>query len=644
MSIRKLRASARSLGTRLVRTRRGIALLTVMLVAIVGGVIALASAMMVMGGTLVQASSDRAAAVDDAALSGLEEARNRLNAKLDSIPTLGYRAIESGAAIANSNGITRSTWVSRIGNSDSLANAGEFGVQGEIVSQAIDASGNVAIRRSLVSQQSFAKYAYFADQSKLWNGSILWFANGWTAQGPLHSNDSLYIYSGTYPQAIFKDVVTTAKGVYNKPGGQFNKGPAQEFVAPIALPGTADLNILKSIATKAGYVFTPTVTTGDSALVTMRIEFVAIDVDGDGNTTGPDDGYFRVYQVRAASPSGMEYAMARTPAPPASAPTPGGVAGKDSILYSYNCGVTTVVGGVTRVATTFAAIPVVTAGSNYRLKMTTKQAAYDNVNAKCFLGGDPRLNATGLFVASTTSGDWKVRTSGTVPAIVSARPDGAYLWPLSARYNPNFRGVIFAEGRVGISGVVRGRVTIASRNNMVVLHDLQQSVNPGTTSGSCKPDDDIVGLFSGENVLWADNMLNAPQQRRDNSNTGAAWLLPRKDFNPSATTSDLVVHATALALLSIGTERPNPPAGLATASWVNRGFVRQVGGRIQSRSGQGGTLSGTAMHGYVSDISFNKCALSYPPPYFPTTGRWSLSQFYEINPQNFTAAGWFGGN
>jgi hypothetical protein len=74
---------------------------------------------------------------------------------------------------------------------------------------------------------------------------------------------------------------------------------------------------------------------------------------------------------------------------------------------------------------------------------------------------------------------------------------------------------------------------------------------------------------------------------------------------------------------------------------VNRGYVRQVGGRIQSRAGQGGTLSGANMHGYLSDISFNKCALSYPPPYFPTTGRWAVSQFYEIDPQGFSPGVWF---
>ncbi len=612
-----------------------------MMVSVVGAVIALASAMMVMSGTLVQASSDRAAAVDDAALAGLEEARNRLNARLDSMPLTSFRTVESNAAIANSNGIKRSTWVARMGNPDSLANAGEFGVQGEIVSQAVDASGNVAIRRSLVSQQSFARYAYFTDQSKNANGSILWFANGWTAQGPLHSNDSLYIYNGPAPQAIFKDVVTTAKGVYNKADGQFDKGPPQEFVAPIALPGTADLNTLRSIAARAGYVFTPSVVSGDSALSTMRIEFVAIDADGDGNTTGPDDGYFRVYRVRGNSAYGLDYAMARTPAVPAGSPVPSGSGSAvDSTLFSWNCGVTTTVAGRTATPTRFAQIPVAASG-NYRARMLAKQTAYDHVNAKCFLGGDPRLNATGLFTATDAAGDWLPRTAGSVPAIVAARPDGQYLWPLSARYNPDFRGVIFVDGRVGVSGVVRGRVTLASRNNLVVLHNLEQATNPGVTSGSCKPDDDMVGLFSGENVLWADNMLNAPQQRRDNSNAGSAWLLPRKDFNPSTTSSDLVLHAVALALRSIGTERPSPPSGLATQYWVNRGFVRQVGGRIQSRAGQGGTLSGSVTHGYLSDISFNKCALNYPPPYFPTTGRWAISQFYEIDPQGFSPGRWF---
>lgn len=612
------------------RPRRGAALVTVMIVAVVAVTIALASSMLVMGTSLTQRASERAALVDDAALTGLEEARNRLNAKLDSLPLTGYRTFEDGATLSGSL-VRRWTWASRIGNVDSLGNSGEYGVQAEIISRALDPSGVVAIRRALVYQSSFARYAYFTDVGRNASGSILWFANKWTASGPLHSNDSIYIADGTPPQAIFKDVVTTAKGVYNAVDGQFDKGPAQ-IVAPIALPGTADLNILRDIASRAGYRFTPSYTTGDSANTTMRIEFVAIDADGDGNTTGPDDGYFRVYQ-QTNNALGAGWAAGRPIAPPAGAAGP-----LDSTLYSPNCGVTVSVGGLTATPTRFSQV-LESAGSTYRLRMILKQNAFDNANARCFLGGDPRLTATGVFTATDAGGQWLPRTAGSVPPLVAARPDGAYLWPLSTSLNPNFRGAIFVEGRVGVSGTVRGRVTLAARNNVVVLDDLRQATNPGTASGTCKADDDIIGIFAGENVLWADNMLQSPQQRRKNDNSG--WLLPREDFSPSPAKPDLQLHAITLALRSVATERPSPPSGLGTAYWVDRGVVRQVGGRIQQRAGQGSTFSGTNVHGYISDISFNRCAMSYPPPYFPTTQKWAVSQYFELDPQGFSISDWF---
>jgi hypothetical protein len=627
------------------RPRRGFALLAVILVSIVAATIALALSMLSMSNVIIQSSSERAMSVDDAALSGLEVARARLNAKRDSVPVTGYATIENGVIVSSSpQPITRSTWVARIGNADSLAVGGEYGVQGEIVSRTVDASGNSAVRRSLIFQQSFARYAYFSDIGFNPGGAILWFANGWTAQGPLHSNDSLYIWDGAFPQAIFRDEVTTAKGIANRAKGSFLKPPPREGVSRIELPSTAEFDQLKSIAQRAGYAFTPGFATGDTATVTMRIEFVAIDVNGDGNTTGPDEGFFRVYQMKNTMLYGNGWVMGRPPAPPvAGVPTHSGSAVTlDSLLYSRNCGVTTMVGGRVAVPTTFAAIAPV-AGANYRARMRPKQDAYDHANARCFLGGDPRLTATGVFAASDPAGDWLPRTSGSVPAVVAARPDGAYLWPLSAAYNPDFRGVIFFEGRVGVSGTVRGRVTLASRDNMVVLHDLRQAIDPSTTTGSCDPDDDIVGILSGRHVLWANNALQTPQQRRDNSNNGNAWLTPRKEFDPSPSRPDMAVHAIALALGSIAAEGSTPPAGLPAASYVHRGTIRQVGGRIQSRAGQGGTMSGGFLHGYVSDISFNQCALRFPPPYFPTTGHWARGQFFEINPNGFNASSWFAG-
>ncbi|MBL0938687.1 MAG: hypothetical protein IBJ03_07320 [Gemmatimonadaceae bacterium] len=628
------RHRAPGIARRLVRPRRGMALLTVIVLGIVAMTIALASSMLVMGSTVTTKASERTAVVDDAALTGLEEARNRLNARLDTVPAAGMITLEDNVVIAGTHGVKRSTWASRVGNSDSLSNAGEFGVQAEIVSRAVDQSGTVAIRRAVVFQESFAKYAYFTDIGRTVSNSILWFANGWTASGPMHSNDSLYIRDGTPPQAIFKDVVTTAKGVYNADDAQWDKGRAK-IISPIAMPGTADLNIVRDIAQRAGYVFTPTVVTGDSALTTMRIEFVAVDIDGDGNTTGPDEGFFRVYRTRSNNTLGHGYAAAR-PAPP---PSGAYATNNDSVLYSPNCGTTVMSGGQRIIARKFSAIAERSSGANtYVNRMQDKRVAFDSASARCFLGGDPRLNAGGTFAVTDAAGDWMPRTSGTVPAAVASRPDGAYLWPLSPRYNPNFRGTIFVEGRVGLSGTVRGRLTVAARNNIVILDDLKQATTPGNTT--CTADDDIVGVFAGEHVLWADNLIQTPQQRRTNDNSG--WLLPRKDFSASPASPDLQVHAVIMGLRTIGTERPSPPSGLTEAYYVDRGFVRQVGGRIMSRAGQGGTIaSGGTIHGFTSDISFNRCALTFPPPYFPTTQHWRVSQYLEIDPRGFDIANWF---
>jgi len=632
---------------RRVRSRRGFALVAVLLIAMVATVMALASAMMAVSSNLVAAGSDRAAAVDDAAISALEEERSRLNAKIDSVPIEGYATIENENAVAGTN-IKRSIWVSRLGNSDSLKNAGEFGVQAEVVAKATDRFGNVAIRRAQMYQESFARYASFTDKSLSTAGYVLWWALGAQALGPVHSNEDIYVWNGTNPspQATFFDVVTTARTVINKTSASFRKGPPTEGVAKIIMPGTADLNVLKSIASRAGYMFTPNVVTGDSALATMRIEFVAIDADGDGNTTGPDDGYFRVYQLKPALPYGVGYTLARPMVPPAAggpAPTPSGAAGPvDSTLYSWNCGVTAVVNGRTATPVKFAQIAH-RVGGNFQNQMQDKWNAFDNANARCFLGGDERLQTDGIFKATDSAGFWMPRTAGSVPPSVAARADGAYLWPLSASYNTNFRGVIFAEGKVAVSGVVRGRVTLASRNMLVIAHNLAQATSPAVTTGTCKADDDVIGLFSGEYVMYADNAVSTPQWRRTNS-TGDSWLLPRKDFDPAPSKPDMQIQASLLALKSVATENASPPGGYPTSWWVDRGTTRLIGGTIEANAGQTGTMSWSgALHGYHDDISFNRCLLQYPPPYFPTTGHWTRSQYYEVNPLAFSPSSWFSG-
>lgn len=612
--------------------RRGSALITVLLLAVVGAALALVGTMMATTGTIIQNASDRSSALDDAALSGLEEARNRLNAGLDSVPLTGYRTLEDEAAPAAWPGIRRSTWVARLGNPDSLSAVGEYGVQAEVVSRATDALGGVAIRRMEVLQESFARYAAYTNVGRTTNGRELWWALGNQAQGPVHSNDTIRVWAGSpTPQAIFHDKVTTARIVLNKSYAEFRMGTPLEQVGRIELPRLDALVNLRTIASRAGYVFTPAWTTGDSALATMRIEFVAVDVNADGDVTDVDEGYFRVYRLRVGGgPWGAGYAIARTPAPPAGT--------LDSLYNSQNCGVL-VGGGAPRVTQTFRELPEL--GGAYAQRMQQKRNAFDDPNAFCFLGGDERLSKNGRFAASDSAGDWLPRTAGSVPAAVAARDDGAYLWPLSPALNTPYRGVIYADGKVAVSGVVRGRVTVVSPEQVIVAHELRQATNPGVATGNCRADDDIIGLVSGNYVLYANNTLGTPQQRR--TDAGTAWRTPRKDFDPSPRRPDLTVHASMLALKSIAVEGAWPP-DLNPDTWVVHGTLRVIGGSIEDRIGQSGTFDGgTRMHGYSKDVSYNRCALPFPPPYFPTTGRWSKTQFHEINPAGFSPASWFAG-
>jgi hypothetical protein len=49
-------------------------------------------------------------------------------------------------------------------------------------------------------------------------------------------------------------------------------------------------------------------------------------------------------------------------------------------------------------------------------------------------------------------------------------------------------------------------------------------------------------------------------------------------------------------------------------------------------------------HGYVKRYSYNACAATDPPPYFPTTGRFVRNRIYELDPKGFNVASWFAAN
>jgi hypothetical protein len=246
-------------------------------------------------------------------------------------------------------------------------------------------------------------------------------------------------------------------------------------------------------------------------------------------------------------------------------------------------------------------------------------------SARCYLGGDATL--TGGFVASTANGQW-LAWGGAVDARVTALKgaEAPYFHPITRALNPSFKGVIYVSGDVAISGTVRARVTVASPNDIVIADNVKQATDPSV--GVC---DDILGLFGAGSIVVADNLLNAPVNV-----SGSTWKTMRPVGN-----QDEVIHAVVLALNIFTVENynagPSTPEPCGTQAW-GRGCLRLTGGIIQNTRGAVGTTGGT---GNLKAYSYNACALTDPPPYFPTTGRFAKNRFYELDPVGFNVTTWF---
>ena len=277
---------------RTLRDERGIALLTTLLVTFAVSAIAIAAVMMTLNANLVGKNSERSAIVDDAALSGLEEARSRLNTTPALYPAGGFATLESNVAVKDANNtvipkVTRSTYVGPSGIA-----SGQFGVVGSIISIARDSFGNKVVRRLEVNQESFSKFAYFTNFETDTNANTIVFGGGDQIRGPVHSNDQIRINNTPTPAVTFFDQVSTAAAsIVNQSNGSFGKAPLIG-VARIPMPTTADLNKLDSLAQVGGTEFVGSAA-GAAGEARTRVQFLTIYL---GVANGGVQGFFRVYQ------------------------------------------------------------------------------------------------------------------------------------------------------------------------------------------------------------------------------------------------------------------------------------------------------------------------------------------------------------
>jgi len=609
-----------------VRSERGIALLTTLLVIIAVGAITLAAVMMTLNANLVTKGGERIANLDAAAVAGLEEARSRLNGNKTLYPTTGYATLENNVAVKDAanaaiSKVTRSTY---IGPSGMIS--GQYGIVGSLISVARDSFGNRAIRRLEVNQESFSKFAYFTNDERDTSGTLLSFLNGDVIQGPVHSNDTINVAS---TGATFTGQVTSAASVMvGQSNGTFSK-PPMLGVSRIPMPTVADLSKLDSLANLGGTKFTGS-TTGGTGQALTRIQFLAINL---GPTWGVQ-GFFRVYQ-------GTDLGFTS-----ASLPTAAGY-----LENSYNCG--DVSGGVFLAAINHTnATP---APHNHTTASTAanRDSSLSKATSRCYLGGDSILTTSAASGTSAGagwptatypySGAW-VQPNSTIRGAVNAldsimsRPDHNYLFPLNRQWNPSFKGVISVQGKVIVSGVIHGRFTVAATGNIIFGDDVtyyQGSVRDCTTG-------DIAGWFSGQSIIVANNTINAPQTVNTNgsvSGTSSATT----GWRTYDDTPDETIYGFLLTLKTYGAESynvGNTAKESCGSNVVGRGCLYTFGGIIQ---GNRGAVTQSSS-GYAKRYAYDACGATDPPPYYPTTGFFVKNRFYEIDPAHFDVAGWYAAN
>jgi type II secretory pathway pseudopilin PulG len=569
-----------------VQNRDGFALITVMLVVMITALLATSAAVIGSANTVSNRYYDRQSQLDAAALEGMELTRAKINGNKSMYPDDGYVTLENGVPVLDADGnaipgVQRWTYVGPTGST-----SGQYGVFGSIVSVARDAGGGVAIRRAQVFQESFAKFAYFTDVEP----SNISFGGGDQIFGPVHTNDYLKIYSSG---ATFHDEAKTAKTVQGATYGTFKKGYVENTGA-IAMPETAELTKLQSQASAGSTSFSGGSPSGQGEAY-MRIEFIAIDLDSDGSVTGENEGFFRVYK----STTDPRWVSGDVPS--------------SGIRYAENCGHYHS-GGV-----------FVSAKDHPTSGPDSYVAALSSSSKRCYLGGADSI--FGGFQSSDTHGSW-IPWTGAVPAAVAGRADAQYLFPLSRTYNPSFKGVIYVEGKVVVSGVVRGRVTLAATDEIIIGDDITYASDPGL--GTCA---DILGLFSGDDVVVANNALNAPQTPGSGSN----------EFTYDDT-KDEFIHAIVLALSNFTVEdyaNGSTKAERCESALWGRGCLYLTGGIIQETRGAVGTIWSVGGTGYVKRYSYDRCGATAPPPYFPTTGHFTRGQTYWVNPAGFSAGSYF---
>jgi hypothetical protein len=277
------------------RTRRGSALMLTMVFTFALGGLAISAIYMAGSSSMLSKLYDRERDYRYAAEWALAVGKSRLMTDTSFVlPDSLYVQILNGATVTDAGGTAvpkvKVDLYAGVGGSST----GQYGRFVEMVAVAYDNGGARHVRRLELQAENFARYAMFTDQ---WSPGC--YTTGEIVRGRAHSNQNWQSCSSA-PGPIYTDTVsavTTVTGTAQYPTAQHRYPNAPN----IPFPTVSKLSWMPGYAAGANLSYTTPATIGSTG--TVRLEFVAVDLDGDGALTGPAEGYFRIFESRAGATS-----------------------------------------------------------------------------------------------------------------------------------------------------------------------------------------------------------------------------------------------------------------------------------------------------------------------------------------------------
>lgn len=159
-------------------------------------------------------------------------------------------------------------------------------------------------------------------------------------------------------------------------------------------------------------------------------------------------------------------------------------------------------------------------------------------------------------------------------------------------------------GNVYVEGTLKGRVTLAAENTIVVTDDVKVANLNGT---------DMLGLVAGNSVEVFHPIVRDHECNKSSGNPKRCteWKTPSNPgFPKDSALKDLQIHASIQTLQHSFTVQ-------AYDRGVNMGGLTVIGSIAQKWRGAVGRGSGSSMTGYLKDYRYDKRLKFSSPPYFP---------------------------